>query len=669
MCVLSGFAQNQYIQVSWERPETLAPITGYVVYLFPSASDTTNAVDSIQVNSLTTLASFSDLSLDQIYYFRIIAYNSTSRSPYSDVVLGRLLNAQSVSSDVSASFSSATITWSTLDPSGSVLSGNTRIGQIKYHTDSLSLLQGSAGTYSVKDSNNTLNFSIDLTGLQANTTYYYFLTENDIDGNLVSTDILSFTTEEQLVDPDNNEPNNDFANATNWEIPGNITGYIFPGTDPDYFRCTIPEYAGTFTITLTPPANQGLNLRLDAYDHNFNLIQSSDATGNNGTETMELTSPTPGNYYFLVRDVNESGSGTAPYTLQGEITLADPDPNEDNNTFATATNLNIPGSIEGYIYPANDPDYFVISVPDSVDTLTVLGTPPTNGNLDLVIDLYNSQQSLVQSSNQTGTNMQEVLSVLSPQQGTYYIRISDNQSNYYINDPYTLQVRVHFLEDTTQIVNPDIYEKNDDFKSATIINPDNQYTAYIYPQNDPDFYILSGFDENKIALTMDTLPFPVTVTIYNSMEQEIRNHQFSVVDSIQVNVSSGGFIKIESSNSADYSHLFGYTFHFTTIEDSTPPVPPGKDIDYFAGPNPLIVGKSTEQGFHFQNLDSGFKISIYSLSMEKVWDYTVTTADGQEIIWTIKNIKGDIVSSGVYLAVVQDNTGKIVQKTKLVIIK
>jgi len=80
--------------------------------------------------------------------------------------------------DVATTSSSATVTWTTDEPSNS---------SIEYgKTTALGTIKG--------DNNLILSHSIVLTGLSANTKYYYEVTSCDISGNCNTTDILTFTT-------------------------------------------------------------------------------------------------------------------------------------------------------------------------------------------------------------------------------------------------------------------------------------------------------------------------------------------------------------------------------------------------------------------------------------------------------------------------------------------
>jgi hypothetical protein len=76
-------------------------------------------------------------------------------------------------------------------------------------------------------------------------------------------------------------------------------------------------------------------------------------------------------------------------------------------------------------------------------------------------------------------------------------------------------------------------------------------------------------------------------------------------------------------------------------------------------PNPFYTNRG--YGFvTFNNLPASSKVRIYTLSGNKVWEGTTTTTG--IIIWKGVNKSGQLVASGIYLAVIDSSVGKKVMK-------
>lgn len=545
--LFSGFlaGQNHYVNVHWEPPPTGAFITGYRVYRFLTPADTLNPIDSVTTSSSSTSVRYTGLQTGTNYYFRVRAFNNTDRSPISDPLAGKILARGSVSSAVTTGLTNATISWTTLDPAHSILKSPPSLGQVKFSTDSLGLLQGSAGFYSPIDSTASSSLSVTITGLSEGTKYYYFLIEQDTAGNLISSEVLSFTT-------------------------------------------------GQFV---------------------------------------------------------------------------NPDPYEDNNSFALATTLPVPANIQAYIIPVGDPDYYRVQVPEKVDSLLILCNPPANKNLDMVIDLYSASQSALATENKNGMNQGELMIYLNPPAGTYYIRITDNGNNDSSSTPYSLQVDVSYQDSTVDTPNPDPYEENNSFEQATVFVPDSNYSAYIFPAGDPDYYRFSrSTSSSKILLQVSQAPFPLSLELFNSSLESVGLYNTSNGSfSAQLEVPDGFYLVIRALSASDESSTASYRLKFQEISDTIPSFDPEKPV--FAGPNPFVKGKTNDSGFHFTNIIPGMKIHIYTLSLEKVWEKEITASDGAEIVWQMINSQGREIASGVYLVVVYGSDGKVVEQTKLVYIR
>ncbi|NTU46069.1 hypothetical protein HGA88_00390 [Candidatus Roizmanbacteria bacterium] len=185
---------KQYkVGLTWDAPANLGTgFAGYSIYGSDVAKDCESDFSSYQLAGSTAgttyvVSSLGGKPLDsKTYYFCIKAYDSTNQySPVSKTVslwpTGRWLSAADMVSSSSATVKtkSASVSWSTSRASNSF---------VKYGTKS-----GDYGN-EVGSSEQVVAHTIAITGLNPGTTYYYKTIWTDEDGNMGSSNELSFTT-------------------------------------------------------------------------------------------------------------------------------------------------------------------------------------------------------------------------------------------------------------------------------------------------------------------------------------------------------------------------------------------------------------------------------------------------------------------------------------------
>jgi len=177
------------LALSWDEPESSGSgIDNYRVYR--STDDSADCDTDISAFTLLASASntsYVDVKLDQeTYYYCAQSCDSVDNcSTYSDTVSmlpdGRWLSAPELTASPSATArtKTATVAWSTSRTSNSF---------VKYGT--------SSGTYGeeVGSSLHVTSHEVDLEGLTPGTTYYFVVEYTDEDGNLGTSDEISFST-------------------------------------------------------------------------------------------------------------------------------------------------------------------------------------------------------------------------------------------------------------------------------------------------------------------------------------------------------------------------------------------------------------------------------------------------------------------------------------------
>jgi len=181
---------------------------------------------------------------------------------------------------------------------------------------------------------------------------------------------------------------------------------------------------------------------------------------------------------------------------------------EPNDSFASAYAISTGISHCGaYICPSGDVDWFKFSVTSGQQITVDLYSLPT----DFDLRLYDPSGTLVDTSTNSGTTEEQIVHTAS-MTGDYraYIYGYDGASS--DEDDYCLLVTLSAAPTptptptTTPSCPPDDYEANDSFSEAYAISDGVQYTAYICPSGDEDWFRF--YEETQAEL--DTSFWPET---------------------------------------------------------------------------------------------------------------------------------------------------------------
>ncbi len=187
----------------------------------------------------------------------------------------------------------------------------------------------------------------------------------------------------------------------------------------------------------------------------------------------------------------------APVPEGASARLACPiDGYEPNDSFAAAygpisTGISHCGA---YICPSSDVDWFKFSVTSGQQITVDLYSLPA----DFDLYLYDPSGSLVGQSTNSGTTEEQIVHTAS-MTGDYRAYIYGYGGGYSDEDDYCLLVTLSEAPTPTPTSTPscpaDDYESNDSFSEAYAISDGVQYTAYICPSGDEDwfkFYVVAG---------------------------------------------------------------------------------------------------------------------------------------------------------------------------------
>lgn len=115
-----------------------------------------------------------------------------------------------------------------------------------------------------------------------------------------------------------NEPNNDFTSANNFNLNSTFFGSINLLGDRDYFKVTATAEAGMLNISLTNvPGN--VDAMISLYDSAHNYLGSSYSGGYGREVHFQKEYISPGDYYILVSDWGDDNSYNAQYLLNIDL--------------------------------------------------------------------------------------------------------------------------------------------------------------------------------------------------------------------------------------------------------------------------------------------------------------------------------------------------------------
>jgi len=214
---------------------------------------------------------------------------------------------------------------------------------------------------------------------------------------------------------------NSIGAATRVEKNASGTGYMDTSDTEDYYKVQVSS-GQTIRVEMSPST---VDFDLYLYDTNQSQVDLS-ILGGTQTDSVEEIAAASGDYYIRVYGyypaVYDTGSGYYQMIVlvTGGAVQDDMGTGGDaGNSISTATEISS-GSGIGYIDAQTDTDdYYKVSV-SSGQTISASMTPPLGSDFDL--ELYNSSQSLVDSSALGGSQTDSVEAVASSA-GDYYIHV------------------------------------------------------------------------------------------------------------------------------------------------------------------------------------------------------------------------------------------------------
>jgi uncharacterized protein YjdB len=293
----------------------------------------------------------------------------------------------------------------------------------------------------------------------------------------------------ELIEPDQNERNNTWKTATAVTEGVNAAFTLPADNDADWFKFTTAEPNQAVKISFSDiPAGDSIYYALYAgsdfqsVGDNASNIQY-DYT-NSGAETYYCMLPDTGDYY--IRCSANGSSSIFSTDAQIKYELIEPDQNERNNTWKTATAVT-EGVDTAFTLPAdNDADWFKFTTTEPNQTVKISLSDIPAGD-SIYYALYAGSD--FQTVGDNASNLQydytnssaETYYYMLPDAGDYYIRCSANGSN----SVFFSEAKLHY-----DLIAPDAHENNNSKEKSTALSPNSPVWLTLTAGNDDDWFKL-----------------------------------------------------------------------------------------------------------------------------------------------------------------------------------
>lgn len=320
-------------------------------------------------------------------------------------------------------------------------------------------------------------------------TIYFQVKDNDQNWSPEASAILFYG----VPAPQESEPNNIVGSASLMEIGRQYQGKMDTQGDMDWFRIPVPQ-PGMLTIEAVNPSAIGIRFELAMYTPDVDWASVYTSASNSGDSvTLRWDLSVGGDYFLRLRNLDNLPEGE--YTVTATLDAVE-DPFEPNQDFTRAAPIEINDSLDAFIFPRGEEDWYEVNFSTPGAFHTSLTSVPENLKMEIVI--YGSNLNWLSVYTFAGNPGDNVfLDYDIPAPGTYFIRIRDMQNTRNIEGAYT------FTTSFEPVV--DVFEPNPDVWRAKLVTQ-SPVQAYIFPRGDQDFYQLFVSTEGSLDIMADQVP-------------------------------------------------------------------------------------------------------------------------------------------------------------------
>ena len=406
-------------------------------------------------------------------------------------------------------------------------------------------------------------------------TIYFQVKDNDQNWSPEASSILFYG----VPAPQESEPNNVAGSATLMELGRQYQGKMDVSRDHDWFRIPVPQ-PGMLTVEAVNPSETGIRFELAMYTPDLDWASVSSSASNSGDPvTLRWDLSVGGDYYLRLRNLDNGPDGE--YTISATLDAVE-DPFEPNYDFTRAAPIEINDTLDAFIFPSREEDWYEVSFPTPGTFHTSLTSVPENLRLEIVI--YGSNLnwlSVYTSAGNPGDNV--FLDYDVPAPGTYFIRIRDLQNTRNIEDSYM------FTTSFEPVV--DVFEPNHDVWHSKLVTQ-SPVQAYIFPRNDQDFYQLFVAAEGTLDIVADQVPenMRIELVLYNANYgwMSVYNTSPSKGEPVSLNRDLGPGYYYLRVKDADSGRSPNQTYQLTVTGADLGHVPPVELVDAEREPNNLL---------------------------------------------------------------------------------
>ncbi|KKM85480.1 hypothetical protein LCGC14_1288640, partial [marine sediment metagenome] len=249
------------------------------------------------------------------------------------------------------------------------------------------------------------------------------------------------------------ELNNRFGDATPLNLNVSTPINLLPGGDADWFAIDAPHHGELLLQASEVPETLAISMRVWNAEKNTITGWFAPLAAGGATDAL-VDLPAPGRYYIEVAGGDSKQRDINAFLFTNRFRAA-ADQGEPNDTFETATPVDLDNTYSGNILPAGDRDWCELVV-DEAGELRIL---ITNAAPELAISfrLWDAEKRTISDwfrPLSQGGDVEAVYPITEP--GMYYVEVVDNDSSARSIQPYLLRFSMQPIDPAVMVPPADI---------------------------------------------------------------------------------------------------------------------------------------------------------------------------------------------------------------------
>ena len=312
---------------------------------------------------------------------------------------------------------------------------------------------------------------------------------------------------------DSYEPNNEIGDASEIGFSETISSSIFPAQDGDFYKIHV-DNPGVLQAQLSN-VPKDMKARIDFYGKNFNWITRKDAENPGDSIILTVDIGKPGWYYFGIGDLNGGSYGSGYSFMVSFEPVVDEEPNGE---IGDATEIQVGQKTDGYIFPAQDGDFYKIYLNSSGVLQASLKNVPQSvaGSMKGRIDFYGKNYNFITRMDAKNPGDDVTLEVDIGSPGWYYFGIGDLNGGSY-NRTYEFQA------DFKPVVDE---EPNNEIGDAIEVQLGEEVKGFIFPAGDGDFYKINVDKPGSLQASLESVPKSTKASMKGRIDFYGKNYNF-----------------------------------------------------------------------------------------------------------------------------------------------